>query len=358
MKTETVEGVYLLRGDGQTGPHTLDEVRSLLAQGWYNLQTLAWWEGAPGWVPLSQLPGLAPASSRPAHPRRAPGLPPPPPSQHRAYTYSDNGHDDLSGFWGKVGSAFLVPLIGLVICGAGLGFPKIGALFVFLGCYNAILSVRSCGRVRWMKAVAWLAVAANALYTLMALGMVMAEPGTTNSATKPTQAASRASGKATLAAWQSYNASFSGLSPSYMNSAQLEQVASRLSEIDMRGVDPSLKAHIDQAGVLLADAHRLVAGFEHQLKAIQADTQVGGLALGMLFGAVSADGNTKDPYGDAFRAGVAGGELANEAGNIAVFQLQMTYRPRGDALQAQFTRLGREYERLRSQLAHRYGLEF
>jgi type II secretory pathway pseudopilin PulG len=40
------------------GPFTLDQVREKLARGEYQLSGLAWYEGAPGWLPLSAVPGI------------------------------------------------------------------------------------------------------------------------------------------------------------------------------------------------------------------------------------------------------------------------------------------------------------
>jgi uncharacterized RDD family membrane protein YckC/Tfp pilus assembly major pilin PilA len=52
--------------DGQNyGPYSLDEVRQYLASGNLIATDLAWFEGASGWMPLSQVPGVAP-SARPA----------------------------------------------------------------------------------------------------------------------------------------------------------------------------------------------------------------------------------------------------------------------------------------------------
>ncbi len=52
--------------DGQNfGPYSLDEVRQYVASGNIVLTDLAWYEGAPGWVPLGQVPGVGPAA-RPA----------------------------------------------------------------------------------------------------------------------------------------------------------------------------------------------------------------------------------------------------------------------------------------------------
>ncbi|MFO0041626.1 MAG: DUF4339 domain-containing protein, partial [Pseudomonadota bacterium] len=60
--------------DGQNfGPYTLDEARQYLASGNLIETDLAWFEGAANWMPLSQVPGVAPA--RPAAPVVAAGGP-------------------------------------------------------------------------------------------------------------------------------------------------------------------------------------------------------------------------------------------------------------------------------------------
>lgn len=353
MQTNVAEGVYLLRGEAQSGPYTLDEVRELLTQGLCGPFTMAWWDGAPDWVLLSQLPGLVTASKTPAAPKRFPA-PTPPPSGRRTSASAEQVHGDISAFWGKVGSAFLIPLIGLVILGAWLGFPKIGAFFVFLGCYNAYLAVRSCEGVLWRKVMAWFAVLTNTLYALMTLGMFMAGPTSGIPDSSSRQPSQGASGKATLIAWQDYLEAFSGLSTSQANSAGLERVVIQLSGIETTGVDRDLAAHIQESCRFMGEMHGLVSDFEGEFATIQSNTRAGELALGMLFGAVAAENSNGDPYGDALRAGYAGGALANEAGNLALYQLQMKYMPRAEALESRRLRLHQNEQRLRGQLASRY----
>jgi hypothetical protein len=50
--------ILVNRGGQQLGPFSLDELRGALASGQVSQQDLAWWEGAPSWVSVSQVPGL------------------------------------------------------------------------------------------------------------------------------------------------------------------------------------------------------------------------------------------------------------------------------------------------------------
>ena len=47
----------------QLGPFTLDQLRAALAGGSVVAQDLAWWEGAPSWVPVSAVPGISAATA-------------------------------------------------------------------------------------------------------------------------------------------------------------------------------------------------------------------------------------------------------------------------------------------------------
>jgi type II secretory pathway pseudopilin PulG len=50
--------ILVNRGGQQLGPFSLDELRAALGSGQISLQDLAWWEGAPAWVPVAQVPVL------------------------------------------------------------------------------------------------------------------------------------------------------------------------------------------------------------------------------------------------------------------------------------------------------------
>src|ERR1041384_2809961 len=67
--------IYIGRGGQREGPFTIDEVRAKIAQGQARPEDLAWYEGAPGWIPLREVPGLNP----PAAVAVPPAIPAPPP---------------------------------------------------------------------------------------------------------------------------------------------------------------------------------------------------------------------------------------------------------------------------------------
>jgi hypothetical protein len=52
--------IYVGRNGQREGPFTLDQIRTMLAQGQAQPTDLAWYEGAAGWIPVAQLPGLHP----------------------------------------------------------------------------------------------------------------------------------------------------------------------------------------------------------------------------------------------------------------------------------------------------------
>ena len=51
--------IHLHRAGQQSGPHTLEEVRSKLQCGALSLNDMAWYPEIPNWIPVAQLPGLA-----------------------------------------------------------------------------------------------------------------------------------------------------------------------------------------------------------------------------------------------------------------------------------------------------------
>jgi hypothetical protein len=61
--------VFIARDGQQTGPYSLEQARQMLRSGGASAEDLAWYEGAPEWLPLSKVPGIED------------GSPPPPPLQ-------------------------------------------------------------------------------------------------------------------------------------------------------------------------------------------------------------------------------------------------------------------------------------
>jgi len=64
--------IFINRNNQKHGPYSLHDVQAYLASGQLNGADLAWYEGAPGWIPLSQVPGVQMPAGR---------VPPPPPVQ-------------------------------------------------------------------------------------------------------------------------------------------------------------------------------------------------------------------------------------------------------------------------------------
>jgi hypothetical protein len=67
--------IYIGHDGQREGPFSIEEVRARVAQGQARLDDLAWFEGAPGWIPLREVPGL----QQPAAAAAPPAVPSPPP---------------------------------------------------------------------------------------------------------------------------------------------------------------------------------------------------------------------------------------------------------------------------------------
>ena len=101
--------IYVLRNGQQAGPYTPEQVQSELASGSLQRSDLAWYEGAPDWLPLASIPGLNVAAPFPAP---APYLPYPP------YAPQTSGLAVASMVLGLLGLLFLgLTSIPAVICG-------------------------------------------------------------------------------------------------------------------------------------------------------------------------------------------------------------------------------------------------
>ena len=64
--------IHISRDGQQFGPYTIAEVNSYLADGVLLPTDQAWFEGAPGWMNVTEVPGVIGTA--------APGAPPPPPA--------------------------------------------------------------------------------------------------------------------------------------------------------------------------------------------------------------------------------------------------------------------------------------
>lgn len=73
--------IYLARNGQREGPFSMDEVRGRLASGAAQSADLAWYEGAAGWLPLHQVPGLDVPQPIPPAGAMPPPMPPPMPAQ-------------------------------------------------------------------------------------------------------------------------------------------------------------------------------------------------------------------------------------------------------------------------------------
>lgn len=67
--------VHLERSGQQFGPYSIEEINAYLSSGQVLPTDMAWYDGAPGWVPLPQVPGVQAGDPPPA-----PSAPPPTPT--------------------------------------------------------------------------------------------------------------------------------------------------------------------------------------------------------------------------------------------------------------------------------------
>jgi len=72
--------VHIDRDGQRFGPYGLDEINTHLASGTLKPTDLAWAEGMPGWVPVTQIPGVNVPGAAVPPPPSSPGAPPPTPS--------------------------------------------------------------------------------------------------------------------------------------------------------------------------------------------------------------------------------------------------------------------------------------
>src|SRR5437868_1833542 len=68
--------LYITRNGERIGPMSLDQARAMVQNGTAALTDLAWYEGLPSWIPLSQVPGFAVAGAV-----GLPGVPEPQPER-------------------------------------------------------------------------------------------------------------------------------------------------------------------------------------------------------------------------------------------------------------------------------------
>ena len=67
--------IYIARNNNKYGPFTLEVIQSQLSSGKLIGSDLAWYEGAPAWIPLAQVPGLKISQGPPPLPLAQPQSP-------------------------------------------------------------------------------------------------------------------------------------------------------------------------------------------------------------------------------------------------------------------------------------------
>jgi len=66
--------VFVARDGQQLGPYTIEQLRQMVSQGQFIDTDLAWYEGAPDWMPLAQVLQTLPSAAAAAVPMKHPGL--------------------------------------------------------------------------------------------------------------------------------------------------------------------------------------------------------------------------------------------------------------------------------------------
>ena len=73
--------VHLERAGQRYGPYTIEEINTYLGSGQVLISDTAWYDSAPGWIPLVEVPGVqaggSPAPAAPPAPPPTPDGPPP-----------------------------------------------------------------------------------------------------------------------------------------------------------------------------------------------------------------------------------------------------------------------------------------
>lgn len=128
--------IYIAEGTQHTGPFDLETIKAGLRAGRYRPDQLAWYDGAPGWEPISRLPGMEGAFAPPptAYPPAAapyqapPGYQNPYPSGPQAYYPPPANNARASRPWWLVAGVVVVGLAamvsGVVLLSRGLGLDR------------------------------------------------------------------------------------------------------------------------------------------------------------------------------------------------------------------------------------------
>ena len=110
--------IHIARNGQAMGPFSLEEINRQLAAGSLNLTDQAWYEGAPGWIPLSSVPGVT-GGGVTAAPSVA-GAPPTPITAPMATPSVSRDTTEPLAIWSLV-----LGILGLFCCGHFAAIPAI-----------------------------------------------------------------------------------------------------------------------------------------------------------------------------------------------------------------------------------------
>ena len=137
--------IYVGKGGQQLGPFTLEEINRKLADATFAGTDLAWYEGAPGWAPLSGVPGVVvPPAATSAAP---PAVTPPPaampvaapvrvniPSAQPSTSSPGKPYKAMARIaWALLGVTLLVSFIPFLGCGSWILVWPVAVIAIILG---------------------------------------------------------------------------------------------------------------------------------------------------------------------------------------------------------------------------------
>ena len=286
--------LYLLIDDVQEGPFAFDEVQSRLTSGVYGPDLLAWWVGAPDWTPLATVPGLV---ARPT--------PPPPPVRRHPAVPAAAPAVPANSFYGSVGTSLLCSVLGMMISSLEVlssWFLLIGLLMVSLGIYKGWRAYRMRSSIAHRMVLACLTLLVSVPFLLLTVGVKILGGASTPARHDGTLAALTAVHSVTMV----QQAPNDSLPPSVMASGMLRG----LEAIDMTDVDRDLTGHVQRLRSFLLRFQQTWHGIELEAQNVNQDAQAGTAVLGLLFAAVAANNNNRDP----FSGFVEGGRFGSEVG--------------------------------------------
>lgn len=144
--------IYVGKNGQQLGPFSLEEINRKLADGSFAATDLGWYEGAPGWAPLSGVPGVripsaAAVAPTPA-PAPAPVVQPTPTSAPAPVLPRPNApivQPPRSGYrtlavvsWVLLGITFVVSFIPLIGCGAWFLVWPVAVAAIIMGIITVV----------------------------------------------------------------------------------------------------------------------------------------------------------------------------------------------------------------------------